>query len=138
MHATSTLAIKNWDETTVHEQIGGGKLSRVSAKKTYTGEIEGEGVLEYLMAYRLDEIVTFAGLERIVGRLGGRSGSFVIQINGVFAGGAPDESFSVVPNSATGELAGLAGRGRFTAGPSNSYHLELDYEFAPKGEPGTA
>src|ERR1022692_1625850 len=91
--ATSTTTIKNWDEKSFHELTGAGKLTRVSVTKTYQGDIEGEGTLEYLMAYGLDNLVTFVGLERIVGRIRDRSGSFVIQISGVFTGGVPDESF---------------------------------------------
>ena len=131
--ATSTTTIKNWDEKSFHELTGAGKLTRVSVTKTYQGDIEGEGTLEYLMAYGLDNLVTFVGLERIVGRIRDRSGSFVIQISGVFTGGVPDESFLILPNSASDELVGMRGRGRFSAGPTGSYHINLDYEFTQPG-----
>ena len=49
--------------------------------------IEGEGQVEYLMMYRSDGSATFVGLEQVVGRIGGKTGSFVLQRTGVFEGG---------------------------------------------------
>jgi hypothetical protein len=40
---------------------------------------EGEGQVEYLMMYRSDGSATFVGLERVVGRIGGKTGAFVLQ-----------------------------------------------------------
>ena len=55
---------------------------------------------------------TFVGLERVVGQLAGKTGSFVLQRTGVFEGGQAKESYSVVAGSATGELSGLRGEGQ--------------------------
>jgi hypothetical protein len=35
--------------------------------KSFSGDIEGEGTLEYLMAYREDGSASFVGLERVEG-----------------------------------------------------------------------
>jgi hypothetical protein len=43
------------------------------------------------------------------GSLHGRSGAFVLQLNGTMTRGAPQLIVSVVPDSGTGQLAGLAG-----------------------------
>ncbi|MEO7298392.1 MAG: DUF3224 domain-containing protein [Verrucomicrobiota bacterium] len=129
--ANATIKIEKWDEQTFHEATGAGKLTRVSVTKSYAGDLQGTGTLEYLMAYG-DGLVTFVGLERVVGHLGGRSGSFVLQINGSYVGGEPNESFSVLPDSATGELIGLRGCGGFKPGPQESYAMNFEYEFATK------
>lgn len=39
------------------------------------------------MVYREDGSASFVGLKRVVGRVGGRSGSFVLQHSGTFEGG---------------------------------------------------
>jgi hypothetical protein len=51
----------------------------------------------------------YVAIERITGTLHGRSGSFVLQHSGVMTRGAPQQSITVVPDSGSGQLAGLAG-----------------------------
>ncbi len=126
--ATGTFEIKNWDEKTYEEIGGGAKLTRASVKKSFQGDIEGEGRIEYLMAYREDGTASYVGLERIVGRLGGKSGSFVLQHVGTFEGGVAKTTFTIVPGSGTGELRGLKGEGRFAVGHEPPFPMTLDYD----------
>jgi hypothetical protein len=96
--------------------------------KTFTGDLDGESHVEYLMMYRSDGTAAFVGLERVVGRLGGKSGSFVLQRTGVFEGGEAKESYTVVPGSGTGALQGLRGDGRSAVGHGMEHPFELSYE----------
>ncbi|HEY2378182.1 MAG TPA: DUF3224 domain-containing protein [Gemmatimonadaceae bacterium] len=129
--ANARFAIKSWDEKPYSEGEDQPKLTRASVVKTFSGDIEGEGRVEYLMMYRGDGTATFVGLERISGRIDGKSGSFVLHRVGVFEGGQAKESYSVVRDSATGELRGLVGEGRSTVGHATDYPFALDYELAP-------
>ncbi len=52
----------------------------------------------------------YVAIELVTGTLQGRSGSFVLQHSGLMDRGSKQLSISVVPDSATGELAGLAGQ----------------------------
>jgi Protein of unknown function (DUF3224) len=126
--AKARFAIQSWDESPWSEGQDPPKLTRASVTRTYTGDIQGEGRVEYLMMYREDGSASFVGLERVVGQVAGRSGSFVLQRTGVFEGGQAKESYSVVPGSATGELAGLAGEGSSSVGHGMEHPLELDFE----------
>jgi hypothetical protein len=128
--ANARFAIKTWDEKPYGEVDGLPKLTRATVTKSLTGDLEGEGQVEYLMMYRSDGSATFVGFERIVGRLGGRTGSFVLQRTGVFEGGQAKETYSVVPGSATGELEGLRGDGRTAVGHGMEHPFTLDYELA--------
>lgn len=128
--AQARFAIKGWDEKPYAETPDLPKLTRASVSKTYTGDIEGEAHVEYLMMYRDDGSATFVGLERVIGRIGGRSGSFVFQRTGVFENGQAKESYSVVPGSATGELQGFRGEGTSAVGHGMEHPFELDYELA--------
>ncbi|HXY19359.1 MAG TPA: DUF3224 domain-containing protein [Gemmatimonadales bacterium] len=128
--ANARFAIKSWDEKAYSEGQGLPKLTRASVTKTFTGDIEGEGQVEYLMMYRSDGSATFVGLERVVGSVGGRTGSFVLQRAGVFEGGLAKESYTVVPGSATGELQGLRGEGSTALGHGTEYPFTLGYELA--------
>ena len=128
--ANARLAIKSWDEKPYSEARDLPKLTRASVIKTFTGDIEGEGQVEYLMMYRSDGSATFVGLERIIGRIGDRAGSFVLQRIGVFESGLARESYSVIPGSGTGELRGLGGEGTSAVGHGTEHPFVLDYELA--------
>lgn len=127
--ATATFEIKSWDEKPTNEMEGGPKLTRASVTKAYQGDIEGEGTLEYLLVYLDDGTAGFIGLERITGRIGERSGSCVLQHSGKFEGGVAKSTWSVIPGSATGELRGLRGQGKFDAGHEEHHPVTLDYDF---------
>jgi len=126
--ANARFAIKTWDEKPYGEGPDLPKLTRASVAKSFTGDLEGEGHVEYLMTYRADGSATFVGLERVVGRLGGKTGSFVLQRTGVFEEGTAKETYSVVPGSATGELQGLRGEGRSAVGHGLEHPFTLNYE----------
>ena len=127
--AKSRFAIKTWDEKPFGEGDNLPKLTRASVAKTFTGDIEGEGQVEYLMMYRGDGSAAFVGLERVVGRIGTRTGTFVLQRIGTFENGQAKESYSVVPGSATGDLLGLKGDGNSALGHGMEHPFELNYEF---------
>src|SRR4030081_3041106 len=114
--ANSRFTIKSWDEKPYSEGQDLPKLTRAAVTKTFTGDITGEGQVEYLMMYRSDGSATFVGLERVVGNVGGRAGSFVLQRTGVFENEMAKESYFVIPGSGTGELGGLRGEGISAAG----------------------
>lgn len=128
--ANARFAIKSWDEKPYSEGEEQPRLTRARVTRTFTGDIEGEGHVEYLMMYRSDGTATFVGLERIVGRLAGRSGSFVLQRSGVFEGGQAKESYAVIPGSATGALRGLRGEGNSSVGHGMEHPFTLNYELA--------
>lgn len=128
--ANARFAITNWDEKPYSEGQDLPRLARATVTKTFTGDIEGEGQVEYLMVYRSDGSATFVGLERIIGRIGRKAGSFVLQRNGTFEGGQARESYSVIPGSATGELRGLRGEGTSAVGHGLEHPFVLSYELS--------
>src|SRR6266567_7639930 len=127
--AKATFGIKSWDERPFNEMNGTPKLTRASVTKAYQGDITGEGKLEYLMMYRDDGSASLIGLERVVGSVGGRSGSFVLQHSGTFKEGVATVTLVVVPDSGTGDLRGLRGDGKFAVGHQPPYCMTLDYDF---------
>ena len=128
--ANARFAIRSWDETAYSEGQDLPRLTRAKVTKTFTGDIEGEGQVEYLMMYRSDGSATFVGLERFVGRIGGRTGTFVLERSGVFENGQAKESYSVIPGSATGELQGLRGDGRSAVGHGTEHPFSLNYDLS--------
>jgi hypothetical protein len=128
--ATATFQIKNWDEKPYQELPDEGKLTRAHVTYTYQGDIEGEGTVEYLMVYPPNSAASFVGLERVVGRIGDRSGSFVIQHTGIADQDGVKGTYFVVPGSGTGDLRGLRGEGNLAlAGQAEHYPIAMTYEF---------
>lgn len=126
--ANARFVIKTWDEKPYNQAEDRPKLTRASVTKTYTGDIEGEGQVEYLMMYRSDGSATFVGLEQIVGRIGGKAGTFVLERTGEFEGGLAKESYSVIAGSGTGDLKNLLGDGSSAVGHGMEHSFTLSYE----------
>ena len=126
--ANARFAITSWDEKPYSEGPDLPKLTRATVKKTFTGDIHGEGQVDYLMMYRGDGSATFIGLERITATVDGKTGTFVLQRTGVFEDGQAKESYSVVPGSATGDLRGLRGAGTSSVGHGMEHPFTLSYE----------
>jgi hypothetical protein len=126
----STFQIENWDEDEILAADGASKVTRAVVKRSFTGGLEGEGSLEWLMGYDESGAATFVGLERVVAELDGKEGSFVLKHTGTFDGESADAELLVVPGTGTGDLAGLCGEGSFQAGmgPEGERNLTLDYE----------
>ena len=99
--ANATFTLDGWDEATYEELAAGRKLTRASVKQTFSGDIAGDGAVEWLMAYRPDETADYVGLQRITGMLGGRSGSFVLSTAGTFDGQAATGTWTVLTGSGT-------------------------------------
>jgi hypothetical protein len=131
-HVSGSFRVEDWNEAAyVEAEDGVGKLARASVKQSFSGDIEGAGQVEWLLCYRPDQTADFVGLQRISGRVGERSGSFVLQSNGVFDGKEARGDLAVVVGSGTDELRGITGRGEFRAplgGREPTVSLEYEIE----------
>lgn len=126
--ATATFQIEGWDEDDIMETDDGAKVTRAKVSRSFEGDIEGAGTVEWLMAYDEDGSATFVGIERIVGSIGGRTGTVVLRHVGAFDGQVAKADLLVVPGSGTGELRGVRGEGSFEAGlgPDGVRSISLD------------
>ncbi len=100
---------------------------RMAIDKLYHGALNGRGTGEMLSAMTVTEgSAGYVAIERVSGTLDGRKGSFVLQHSGTMARGAQQLSITVVPDSGTGELAGLSGTMRIRIEERNHFY-EFDY-----------
>src|SRR3981081_364146 len=129
--AKATFEVKSWDEKTVNEVDGRLKMTRASVAFAYHGDLVGQSAMEYLMAYADDSSATVVGLERITGRLDGKSGTFVLESRGGYADGTARGEGSVGKGSGTGELTGIQGHGTSMATSDGKSAFELEYEIKP-------
>jgi len=128
--ATATFEIIAWDETPYEEPADGPRLGRVAVRKVFRGDVEAESTAELLTSQSADGGAGYVASERVVGRVGDRAGSFVLQHGGLHDGGVPLRQFGhVVPGSGTGELRGLRGDAVFQH-DEHGATFTLDYDFA--------
>jgi hypothetical protein len=85
-------------------------LGRFSLDKHFHGDLEAASKGEMLTAGRVEGSGGYVAIERVTGTLHGRAGSFVLQHTGTMRPGALQLAITVVPNTGTGALAGLAGQ----------------------------
>lgn len=128
MLTNATFKILSWDEESFDEPEDGPKLTRAHVRKSFHGDLSGTGNLMYVMTYLNSEEASFTGFEKVVGSLGGRTGSFVLRHTGSYDGEKATSEYEVVPGSGTGELAGLSGTGGFSAGHAEEHDMTFDYE----------
>ena len=88
---------------------GGAMLARMSLEKQFHGDLEATSSGEMLSAGTAAGSGGYVAIERVTGTLAGRSGAFVLQHSATMNRGVPSLSITVVPDSGTGELAGLSG-----------------------------
>jgi len=130
--AKGTFEVKDWNEDTYEELDGGGKLTLATVAYGLTGDLEGEGTVRWLMAYRPDGTAHYTGIQRVTGSLAGHDGSFVVATDGDFDGKVAAGTWAIVPGSGTGALAGLTGTGTGTAPYGSTATYELDYELTER------
>ncbi len=108
------------------EDAGGTNIGRMALDKQYHGELEATSKGQ-MLAIRtdVDGSAGYVAMERVTGTLHGRRGTFALQHSGTMTRGAPHLVVTVVPDSATGELAGLSGKMEIQiAAGKHSYELE--------------
>lgn len=107
-HASGKFEVTT--ETHSEHKAEGASLARMSLSQHYHGGLEGSSTGEMLSATSAVEgSAGYVAMTRFSGSLDGRSGTFIFQHNGTMARGSGRQSFTVVPDSGTGQLAGLAG-----------------------------
>ena len=122
---TAAFTVASWDENPFDERADAAKLTTARVARSYTGEIEGDSLTEWLMAYAPDGSARFNGLERFTGTVAGRSGTMVLLHHGSYQDGAATAELTVLPDCGSGDLAGVTGAGDFRADPAGTVNLEL-------------
>jgi len=97
-------------QVTLTPQDSDGMLARMSIGKTFHGDLEASSSGQMLSAgTAVKGSAGYVAIERVEGTLRGRRGSFLLQHSGTMTRGAPALTITVVPDSGTDQLAGLAG-----------------------------
>jgi hypothetical protein len=90
--------------------VGDPAVGRMSIDKQFHGDLEAVSKGQMLgVRTAVKDSAGYVPMERVVGTLAGRTGSFVLQHNTTMNRGVPQQSIIVVPDSGTDQLAGLTG-----------------------------
>ncbi len=90
--------------------VGDPSVGRFGLDKQFQGDLAGTSRGQMLAVRTLVEgSAGYVALEKVDGTLEGRKGAFVLQHNGLMDRGKPSLSITIVPDSGTGELSGIAG-----------------------------
>jgi len=98
-------------------------------KESFSGDIAGDGVVEFLQAANPGGPASFVGIERVTGTVASRAGTFLLQDAGTVQDNLVSGDWFVIPGSGTGKLAGLRGTGSFRADLDEGAQVHLDYWF---------
>jgi hypothetical protein len=106
--------------------IDTGGAARMSIDKQFSGDIAGTSKGQMLaVRTAVDGSAGYVAVETVTGALHGRTGTFVLQHSGTMNRGAQSLRITVVPDSGTGELAGLSGTFAIVIeGKKHSYEFE--------------
>lgn len=108
----------------------GATLARARIEKQFRGDLGGTSVVNMLSASTyVDGSAGYVAIERVTGSLRGKTGSFVLQHSGIMDRGEQSLTVTVVPDTGTGELAGLTGSMRIDiVGSEHRYTFDYDFK----------
>jgi len=111
------------------DAVGDPGMSRLLLDKQFQGDLKGTSKGQMLaIGTAVEGSAGYVAIERVTGTLHDRSGTFALQHSGTMTRGAPQLIISVVPDSGTNELVGIAGK--MTINIVEGKHLyEFDYTF---------
>ena len=126
-HASGTFEVKMQPQGE-GDVAAGSSLGRMSLDKKFSGDLQAVGKGEMLAARSdIPTSAAYVAIERVIGTLHGREGSFVLVHKGVMTSEAQRLVIEVVPDTGTGELAGISG----TLGirlEGGKHYYDFDYE----------
>jgi Protein of unknown function (DUF3224) len=85
-------------------------MGRMTIDKQFSGDLTGTGKGQMLTGMGgVKGSAAYSAVDLITGSVAGRSGSFILQHTGIMARGEQSLVITIIPDSGTGELTGIAG-----------------------------
>jgi hypothetical protein len=112
------------------DKSAGTSVGRMSIDKQFHGDLEGTSKGEMLaVSTPIQGSAGYVAMEHVTETLNGRSGAFALQHTGTMTRGTPELSVTVVPDSGTGEVAGLSGKMTIKI-DDGTHSYDFDYTLA--------
>ncbi|HZR28533.1 MAG TPA: DUF3224 domain-containing protein [Terriglobales bacterium] len=125
-HASGPFEVKLNPQTPYEASLG-----RMSIDKQFHGDLEATSKGEMLsIMTAVKGSAGYVAMELVSGTLHGRQGTFVLQHSATMTRGTPQLSVTVVPDSGTGQLTGLAGTMTIKIEEGGKHFYEFEYTLA--------
>ncbi|MCA9923189.1 MAG: DUF3224 domain-containing protein [Anaerolineales bacterium] len=125
-NGTFDVQIKPVDQTAQSQAATPG---RMLLDKQFHGDLQATGKGQMLTALTsIDGSAGYVAIEEVTGILNGRNGSFVLQHSGIMSRGEQQLAITIVPDSGTGELTGIAGNMIIAIDENGRHTYTLHYE----------
>jgi hypothetical protein len=126
MHARGSIDVQL--TPTQAADSAGGPISHLVLAKQFHGDLEGSSKGQMLGAQAAVEgSGAYVAIELVSGTLNGKSGSFLLQHRGTMSRGSNYRlEVTVVPESGTGELAGISGTMAIII-EGKAHHYDFEY-----------
>jgi uncharacterized protein DUF3224 len=123
MHAKGTFDVKLTPQTDNLDPT----LGRMTIEKQIHGDLEAKSVGQMVtVSTDVKGSAAYVAVERVAGKLNGRTGTFAMHHTGLMVQGVPHLEIKIVPDSGTGELTGISGAFNLTI--TDGKHLyDLEY-----------
>jgi hypothetical protein len=109
-HASGTFEVKVTPQA-ADDQVGDPTVGRLAIDKQFLGDLQATSKGQMLaVGTDVKGSAGYVAMERVSGTLHGKQGTFALQHSGTMTRGMPKLSVTVVPDSGTGQLVGLAGK----------------------------
>ena len=96
------------------DDAGAFTISQANVTEEFAGDLVGVGSVRFIMVDEPGGAKHFTGMDRFLGKIDGRSGSFIFQNSGTLEDDRLRSVWRVIPGSGTEELSGLRGEGGCT------------------------
>ena len=128
-HATGPFDVK---VTPQEDKSDDPLLVRMTLDKQYHGDLDATGKGQMLTAgSAVKGSGAYVAIEKVTGTLQGRAGTFVLQHAGTMTQNTPHLTITVVPDSGTGQLAGIAGKMTIIIATGGKHSYDLEYTLPP-------
>jgi hypothetical protein len=107
-------------------------ISRYLSDKQYHGDLEGTSKGQMLSTGNPNSSAVYVAIETFSGTLRSssgksKSGSFALHHTGIMSKGTPSLSINVVPDSGTGQLAGISGTMKINIAADGKHSYDFEY-----------
>jgi hypothetical protein len=134
---TTTRALGEFDVKLMpqpsDDKSEGSPMGRMTIDKVFRGDLEGTSKGEMLtaMSPAVKDSGVYVAVERVTGTLSGRKGTFALHHTGIMDRGQQNLTVTVVPDSGTGDLAGIRGTMKIIIDGKKHFY-ELEYQIASR------
>jgi hypothetical protein len=124
--ATGRINVTNYEAKPCDDAGGAFTIAEANITEEFAGDLVGIGSARLVLVTEAGGgVAQFAGMERFLGKLGDREGSFIFENSGRLTDGLLSSRWRVIAGSGTEQLAGLRGEGGCDP---NGYSLDYWFE----------